>query len=155
METRPNSLAAGFLKKYRHGEGGGGEGGGEALRFVELDFGLLRLEYDVDETPPAPPALFVVSFVLSRDDDEPAIGRRLEFRVPPPPPPRSGDVVTYIGVNAVSGLQWSCGRVIWGHTYDDDSPAAEGREVDLDTWVDECIAEIINPSQELLDKYEG
>ena len=47
------------------------------------------------------------------------------------------------------------GHVIWGHTYDDDSTAEDGRKVELSAWVDECIAEMINPSQEDIDALES
>jgi hypothetical protein len=62
--------------------------------------------------------------------------------------------------NGVSGLQWSAGRVFWGHTHDDDSPPSAGKRISIDDWIDECIGIMINPDtdeiedQRRLDKEE-
>jgi len=56
--------------------------------------------------------------------------------------------VTSIKENAISGLQWSDGRVDWGHTFDDDSSPAKGMKCGFDGWIDECLSKMINPESE-------
>jgi hypothetical protein len=62
------------------------------------------------------------------------------------------DEVTYISENGVSGLQWSNGEAIWGHTYDDDSPPSPGRKIGLGQWIDEMIDHMINPTDEEIEE---
>jgi hypothetical protein len=125
-----NSIPKGFLKKYRKGKAG------EVL-YLELQKGFLRLEYGLYDDPLI---LCLVSYVKSKRKDAIAIGNRLELSLNDD----YGDEVTFMSEMGVSGLQWSNGEVIWGHTYDDDSSPSPGRKVDLDAWIDDCIKSMIS-----------
>ena len=137
-----NSLPKGFLKKYRIVEK-------EGVKYIALNSGYLKLEYDKFEEDQ--PVLFLASFVLKKNKYAVALGNRLEFSISKNE--NENDEVTFISEYGVSGLQWSNGRVFWGHTYDDDSPPPPGRKINLDEWVDECIDRMINPSDDLLEEY--
>jgi hypothetical protein len=134
---KANNFPTGFLAKYRTAQG--------ERQYVKLDFGHLRLEYDIEETPSL---LYLVSFVVSEDNEARAIGRRLELNLDPDGIMETVTCMTEMGV---SGLQWSDGHVYWGHTYEDDGPPDPGKEIELGEWVDECIHKMINPSQEDID----
>jgi hypothetical protein len=121
-----NTFSKGFLKKYCKGTSC------EVL-FLPLQNGFLKLEYGLYEEPGL---LCLVSYVHSKRKDAMAIGNRLEICLD------NDDAcskVTFIAEMGVSGTQWSNGEVIWGHTYDDDSPPSPGRKISLDDWIDECI----------------
>lgn len=135
MKDIKNRMAAGFLKKYRKGKG-------NEVKYIPLKLGFLKLEYGLYDDPGT---LGLVSFVLDRDDEAIAVGSRLEMSLPED---GTGEEVTYISENGVSGLQWSNGEVIWGHTYDDDSPPSPGKKIGLDQWIDEMIGNMINPDDE-------
>lgn len=136
-ENRVNSVPSGFLKQYRAGES-------EGAVYIPLTAGFLRLEYGACGEQIL---LSRVSFVSDRSLFTPAIGNVLEFSLKPD---CKGEVVTLIGEMSVSGLQWVDGTVQWGHTYGDDLSAAEGRKIDLDSWVDECIDGMINPPAKII-----
>ena len=142
--TIRNTVAEGFLKKYRHGKGL------EAV-YIPLAVGVLRLEYDGN----GPFLLSRVSFVADGSEYSPAIGNLLEFGLSRD---EADEEATFIAEEGVSGVQWSGGRARWGHTYDDDSPPPEGRVVDFGSWVDECVNAMINPPEGILkevkDRYD-
>lgn len=125
-----NDLPSGFLSTYRTGKP-------HSTLYVRLARGYLRLKYGLND---APDALSIVSYVLSDSDESPALGARLELRLPES---AGEEVVTFIAENAVSGRQWARGRASWGHTYEADSADA-GEAVGLEEWVDRCIAEMIS-----------
>jgi len=129
-EKIKNSIPKGFLKKYRYGKA-------NEILFLTLQKGFLRLEYGLYDDPEI---LCLVSYVNSKKKDALSIGNRLELNLGD----GNYDEVTFIAEMGVSGLQWSNGEVIWGHTYDDDSSPSPGRKVDLDTWIDECIESMIS-----------
>jgi hypothetical protein len=143
-----NKIARGFLGKYRREEK-------REVVYLPLELGFLKLEYGLFDEPGI---LSLVSFVLENRDDAIAIGSRLEMSLADSD---EDTQVTYISENGVSGLQWSDGEVIWGHTYDDDSGPSPDRKVGLAEWVDEMIEAMINPSDEeieerkRLDKEQG
>lgn len=143
-----NHVPAGFLKTYRKGRK-------NSTVYLPLSTGFLKLEYGLYDSPER---LDLVSFVLEQDDDAIAVGSRLEMNLADDP---SGSEVTYISENGVSGLQWSGGEVIWGHTYDDDSPPQPGNKIALDDWIDKMIDDMVNPPEEeieerrMLDREEG
>jgi hypothetical protein len=139
MKKKRNNIAKGFLKTYRTGEKNG-------VTYLKLHTGFLKLEYGLYDNPEL---LCLVSFVPDTSEDAIAIGMRLEMNLQDD---QNGDEVTYISENGVSGLQWSGGEVIWGHTYDDDSPPEPGRKVTLDEWLDECVDSMINPSEEEINE---
>ncbi|MBN1898627.1 MAG: hypothetical protein JW827_07600 [Spirochaetes bacterium] len=130
-----NEMPEGFLQKYRNGKR-------KEVKYIPLKLGFLKLEYDVCDNPGI---LSLVSFVLEDNDEAMAVGPRLEMNLTPD---ATGDVVTFITENGVSGLQWSNGRVFWGHTYDDDSPPSEGKTISLEEWIDECVDKMINPDDD-------
>lgn len=132
-------MPKGFLRTYRKGAKG-------AVRYLSLDFGFLKLEYDEDTDPGR---LYLVSFVLDQDIDAMAVGCRLEMILSDDD---EGSIVTYIAENGVAGLQWAHGGVYWGHTYDDDTGPGTIRKISLDKWVDECIDTMINPSREDIEE---
>jgi len=137
MTRGKNKILKGFLKTYRKGKPG-------EVKYIPLRLGFLKLEYGLYDEPEV---LSLVSFVLNDNDEAIAIGLRLEMML--------GEVegsgeVTYISENGVSGFQWSDGYVIWGHTFNDDSSPERGKKIGLDQWIDDCIAEMINPSEEEL-----
>ncbi len=134
-----NIIPKGFLKTYRAGKK-------HDVTYLPLELGFLKLEYGLYEDPEL---LGLVSFVLDRADDAIAIGSRLEMNLSID---EQSDEVTYISENGVSGLQWSDGEVIWGHTYDDDSAPSPGRKVSLGQWVDEMIDVMVNPSEEEIEE---
>lgn len=121
-----NTYPKGFLKKYRKGRS-------DEVLFLELKKGFLKLEYGLYENPGL---LSLVSYVHSQRKDAMAIGNRLEICLDEDD---TSAQVTFIAEMGVSGTQWSNGEVIWGHTYDDDSPPSPGRKISLDDWIDECI----------------
>jgi hypothetical protein len=125
-EKIKNSFPKGFLKKYRNGRS-------DEVLFLPLQKGFLKLEYDLYEETGV---LCLVSYVHSKRKDAMAIGNRLEICLEED---ESYSQVTFIAEMGVSGTQWSNGEVIWGHTYDDDSPPSPGRKIGLDDWIDECI----------------
>lgn len=139
MKKQRNKLTKGFLKTYRTGND-------NEVKYIKLATGYLKLEYGLYDTPTI---LSLVSFVLDTSEDAIAVGMRLEMNLQDD---HTGDEVTYISENGVSGLQWSGGEVIWGHTYDEDSPPGPGRKITLDDWIDECIDGMINPSDEEIDE---
>jgi hypothetical protein len=139
VKRKKNKIPKGFLKKHRTGVKG-------AVRYLPLDSGFLKLEYDEDMDHGM---LYLVSFVLDRDKDAMAVGCRLEMTLFDDD---EGDVVTYIAESGVSGLQWAHGGVYWGHTYDDDTGPVPVRRIGLDEWVDECIDKMINPPQEDIEQ---
>jgi len=120
-----NTVQKGFLKKYRRSKG-------SETVFLPLEKGYLRLEYGLYDNPGW---LSLVSYVLTNKKNAPALGKRLELVLDE----EGQNIVTFIAEMGVSGTQWSNGHVIWGHTYDDDSPPSPGRKISLDDWVDECI----------------
>lgn len=132
--TRKNKIARGFLKKYRVDKK-------REVVHLPLESGFLKLEYGLYDNPGI---LSLVSFVLDDSDEAIAVGSRLEMSLA-----GSGadTQVTYISENGVSGLQWSDGAVIWGHTYDDDSEPGPGKKIGLEEWVDEMIEAMINPPE--------
>jgi len=134
-----NKIPKGFLKAYRTEEK-------HDVTYLPLDLGFLKLEYSLYDDPDL---LGLVSFVLDKSEDAIAIGSRLEMNLSPD---GQSDEITYISENGVSGLQWSNGEVIWGHTYDDDSAPTPGRKVSLGQWVDEMIDVMINPSDEEIEE---
>jgi len=136
MKTKKNRMTGGFLKKYREGKKG-------SIQYISLNQGFLKLEYDEDHDPGI---LFLVSFIRSKSNRAIAIGCRLEMSLAGDE--EEEDVVTYITENGVSGLQWAHGGVYWGHVYDDDTGPVSVRIIDLDEWVDECIENMINPTQQ-------
>ncbi len=127
-----NSMVPGFLARYR-------EKKTEDIIYLPLNAGFLRLEYGRYDDPRA---LAIVSFVWHATREAAAVGPRLEMRLIPGD---RGNIVTFIGENAVAGRQWRRGRVIRGHTYEDDSPGGAGNPVSLDEWVDTCVDRMINP----------
>ena len=129
-EKIKNTLPNGFLKKYRKGKPG-------EILFLPLQKGFLRLEYGLYCDPQT---LCLVSYVNSKRIDALAIGNRLELSLSDD----GNDQVTFMAEMGVSGLQWSNGEVIWGHTYEDDSPPSPGRKIDLNTWIDECVKSMIS-----------
>lgn len=139
MKTKINSLPPKFLKKYR-------EGKTDEVVYCRLSLGFLKLEYGLYDNPGT---LSRVSFVLDDLDEATAIGSRLELVIGTD---YREDEATFISENGVSGLQWSGGEVIWGHTYDDDTPTAPGRKISLDSWVDECVKKMINPDPRELEE---
>ena len=134
MKKAANTNEKGFLSRYRVSKP-------KEVRFIPLATGYLRLEYGLGEDQTA---LSLVSFVVKESKTALAVGERLEFDWD-----ANGGKgqATFIAENAVSGLQWSGGRVLWGHTYDDDSPPSSGRKIRLEEWVDECVAKMINPER--------
>jgi hypothetical protein len=106
---------------------------GKGIVFLPLEQGWIKLEYDDDGD------LQLISFVLEEHEAERAVGPRLEL---------GGGTVTFITENGVSGLQWSDGEVIWGHTYDSDGSPAPGRKIDLPAWIDECVDKMVNPDRD-------
>jgi hypothetical protein len=132
-----NQVEKGFLQTYRRGRA-------REVRYLPLSRGFLKLEYASREEQGM---LFLVSFVLDEDDRAMAVGPRLELRLDDT---EEGGAATLIEENAVSGLQWSNGAVLWGHTYEDDGPPEKGRAVSLGTWIDDCIETMINPSDEAI-----
>ena len=132
-----NTIAPGFLKKYRCGKDA------EPV-YVPLAAGFLRLEYGGDL---APHLLSLVSFTSAPTLYSKAVGPRLECALSSD---EKGEEVTCMEEEGVSGLQWAGGEVSWGHTFEDDSAPAEGRKVELGDWVDECLQKMINPPQEVL-----
>jgi hypothetical protein len=138
MATK-NSVEKDFLKTYQKGKK-------KSVVYLPLALGFLKLEYGLFEEPDK---LCLVSFVLDRDDEAIAVGSRLEMSL-------ADDLkeseVTYISENGVSGLQWSGGGVIWGHTYDDDSAPTKTEKIPLGNWVDKMIADMINPSDEEVEE---
>ena len=138
---KKNKIAKGFLVKYRIR-------GKQRVKYIPLDLGFLKLEYGFCEEADL---LSLVSFVLQNSDDALAVGARLEMNLS-----RDGknDIVTYITEYGVSGLQWSKGEVIWGHTYDDDTPASPGRKIGLELWIDEMIDHMINPPEDELEEWK-
>lgn len=134
-----NRVPPGFIVAHRHGSGG-------EVTYISLTAGFLRLEYDAGATAPL---LFRVAFVAAKSKFSPAIGSLLELSLDPG---SAGDTVTFIAEEGVSGLQWSGGRVIWGHTYDDDSPVGDGERIELGAWIDRCIDGMINPPGKILDE---
>lgn len=139
MKKQQNSLPRGFLKTYRKGEK-------QEVKYIPLKLGFLKLEYGLYDNPGI---LGLVSFVMDESDDAIAIGARLEMMLSDD---HEGEEVTCISEMGVSGLQWSNGEVIWGHTYDDDSAPSGGRKIGLDAWIDECIETMINPSEEEIEE---
>jgi hypothetical protein len=139
MKKKRNIIAKGFLETYRTGEK-------SEVKHLKLHTGFLKLEYGLYDNPEL---LCLVSFVLDRSEDAIAIGMRLEMNLQAD---HRGDEVTYISENGVSGLQWSDGEVIWGHTYDDDSAPGPVKKISLDDWIDECIDAMINPSDEEIEE---
>ena len=118
-----------------------------AWQVIALSIGFLRLEYDIEE---AQPLLSRVSFVTAPNIFSNAIEELLEFNLSPD---NAYDEVTFITEMGVSGTQWSDGQVRWGHTYDDDDATPqEGKKIELDLWVDQCIEIMINPSQKILNE---
>lgn len=139
MKNERNVIQKGFLGTCRRGEKHG-------VIYLPLALGFLKLEYGLYGTPET---LCLVSFVLDKSKDAVAIGSRLEMSLQGD---RRGEEVTYISENGVSGLQWSGGEVLWGHTYDDDSAPSPGRKISLDDWIDECVDKMINPSEEEIEE---
>jgi len=136
---KKNKIEKGFLKKYRKRKGG-------EVVHLPLEFGFLKLEYGLYDEPGV---LSLVSFVLEDKDDAIAIGPRLETMLGGSD---EDTQVTYISDNGVSGLQWSNGEVVWGHTYDDDSGPSPGTKVGLDEWIDEMVDAMINPSDDEIEE---
>jgi hypothetical protein len=129
-----NSVPKGFLKKYRKGKD-------NDISYLPLTIGYLRLEYTSD-------LLSIVSFVRDKSPYSKAIGERLECDLNLD---GNGEVVTYISEMGMSGLQWSEGQVLWGHTFDDDSSPSKGEKINLDAWIDNCLQEMVNPNEETLE----
>ena len=130
---KPNNyIENGFLEKFRYSRDG-------RTVFLKLTSGFLRLEYYSGRKRNL---LKKVSFVKSESETENATGHVLEFNLTPD---KSDDRVTFIPENGISGIQWALGKAGWGHTLDLDGGDDAGREIDLDTWVDECIDDMINP----------
>ncbi|MEY2664755.1 MAG: hypothetical protein RIT04_563 [Candidatus Parcubacteria bacterium] len=126
MNTLPNNFLTDKLK-----------GKPNEIGFVELKGGYLKMKYDEDG------ALIRVAFVLSKEEYEPSVGKQLEFSLDQ----SMNGTVTYIEEMGAGGFQWSEGKVIWGSTYDE-VPSSPTREISLNDWLNECLREIINPSQE-------
>ncbi|MBN1411827.1 MAG: hypothetical protein JW969_13345 [Spirochaetales bacterium] len=137
-----NSFPKGFLKKYNFSDK-------KEIKFIQLSTGFLKLDYHTDNDIAF---LGIVSFVLKDKEDSFALGNRLKFIFSSIG--NSYETVTFISENGVSGTQWHNGKVIWGHTYDDDSQPSKGCEISLDDWIDECIDIMINPDDELVDEYK-
>ncbi len=135
-----NCIPEGFLKKYRHGPDT------EKPLYLPLKTGFLKLEYGLYDNPGI---LSLVSFVRKDRGTSPAVGPRLEMILTES---GQGDQVTFITENGVSGLQWENGKVIWGHTYDDDSGPTKGKKTALNEWVDEMIDDMINPTRDEMDE---
>lgn len=131
-----NSFEKGFLNKYLTGRKG-------EIICLELDFGALRLEYSKENG-----TLLFASFILD-EQDQSSIGERLEFDFSTPDDP----CVTFILENGVFGLQWRGGVVFWDNSYDESGEDKKLKVIKLETWVDECIKEMINPSEEILERY--
>ncbi len=134
MSEAKNELPPDFLSTYRFGKA-------DSTVFIPLTSGYLRLRYGLYDTPET---LSLVSFVLDANDTALAVGPQLEFRLPETV---GIEEATFVGENAVSGLQWAAGRVIWGHAYDDDSAPEEGETIGFDEWVDRCILQMVNPGE--------
>lgn len=139
-----NSVPKAFLKTYRKKDGGKVKK--KDTKYLPLHLGFLKLEYGLYDNPDL---LCLVSFVLDDLDDAIAVGPRLEMGLSPD---EKNEEVTYISENGVSGLQWSGGEVIWGHTYDDDSGPGPGKKIALDEWIDEMIESMINPPRLEIDE---
>jgi hypothetical protein len=131
MKPIKNSMKGNFLKNYHKGRA-------HEETYIPLKTGFLKLEYGLNDSSGM---LSLVSFVLEDNDKAMAVGRRLELLLSED---ETGEVATFISENGISGLQWSGGRVFWGHTYDDDSPPSDGKSISLDNWIDECIGIMIN-----------
>jgi hypothetical protein len=139
LAKKINQIAKGFLKTYRKRKE-------RDVLYLPLELGFLKLEYGFNEEPGV---LSLVSFVLENVDDAIAIGPRLEMSLAGSD---EDTQVTYISENGVSGLQWSNGEVIWGHTYDEDAGPSPGRKADLAAWIDEMIDSMVNPSTEEIEE---
>jgi hypothetical protein len=139
MNKKKNKIPEGFLKNYQNDKK-------NEIKYIRLETGFLKLEYGLYNNPGV---LCLVSFVLDKNEDAIAIGSRLEIILNDG---GENDEVTFISENGVSGLQWSNGEVIWGHTYDDDSAPGPGRKISLDDWIDECIDSMINPDDEEIEE---
>ncbi len=132
-----NTIAPGFLKKYRLGSDG-------KPVYVPLATGFLRLEYGGGQ---APHLLSLISFTAAPSLHSKAVGPRLECGLSAG---GKGEEVTFMEEEGVSGTQWMGGEVSWGHTYEDDSAPGQGRKVELADWMDECLQKMINPAPEVL-----
>jgi hypothetical protein len=137
--ARKNSVAKDFMNIYWKGKK-------KSIVYLPLSLGFLKLEYGLYDSPEK---LCLVSFVLDKDDEAIAVGSRLEMSLADK---LKNSEVTYISENGVSGLQWSGGEVIWGHTYDDDSAPSPGKKIPLGEWVDQMIDGMINPSDEEIEE---
>jgi len=132
-----NSIEPGYLQKVLTGNG-------LEFVFLKLNTGYLRLQYDIETSPPL---LIRISFVSSHNPYSHAIGNLLEFTRSSTP---EDITVTFIEETGVSGEQWYAGRAAWGHTFEDESPASEGEKIGLSAWVDRCLHLMINPPQPIL-----
>jgi hypothetical protein len=139
MKHKRNVIPKGFLETYRFSKK-------DEVKYLELATGFLKLEYGLYDDPGV---LCLVSFVLDKSDEAMAIGPRLEMNLNEF---RTGEQATFITEFGVSGLQWSGGEVIWGHTFDDDLAPEPGRKISLDDWIDECIDAMINPSDKEIEE---
>ncbi len=130
-----NQAAGGFLSRYRSGTK-------DKTLYLPLERGFLRLRYGLND---GPADLSIVSFVLEESETAPAIGPRLELRFIGEP---GRERVTFITENGVSGRQWSNGRAYWGNTFDDAAQPDRQRWIGLEEWVDECIEDMVNPTDD-------
>jgi hypothetical protein len=121
-----------FLERHRTGR--------RPIRFVKVAAGHLRLGYDEDGL------LSTVALVADPSEDAPAIGNRLALTLTPD---RQEECATFLAEEAVSGVEWRDGSARWGHTYDDDAGPPEGREIALEAWIEECVAEMASPPAEV------
>ncbi len=131
-----NIVPPGFLERHRFGSD-------DEFVYLPLAVGFLRLFYDIERVPPL---LERASFVAVPSPHAPAIGEQLELDLGS----RDEDTTaTFIAPEGVSGIQWSGGRVAWGHTYED-GPRPKGEKVSLSQWIDHCVQEMIHPPPEML-----
>jgi hypothetical protein len=139
MKSILNAVDKNFLEKNH-------EGKEMEIIYYPLNLGFLKLEYGLFDNPGI---LSLVSFVLDDIEDAIAVGPRLEMCLSQDD---AESVVTFITENGVSGLQWLDGEVTWGHTYDDDSSASDGKKIGLGEWIDECIDKMINPDDNEIEE---
>jgi hypothetical protein len=123
-----NTIPKSFLSDHKSGPK-------NKTLFLPLNSGFLRIKYDDDGS------IAMLHYVQTKGGSP--VGAGLEWGG------SNGETVTFITEMGVSGTQWNNGEVFWGTTFEtDDGPMSPNRKVDLETWINECLEKMINPTQE-------
>ncbi|OGJ88285.1 MAG: hypothetical protein A2268_05225 [Candidatus Raymondbacteria bacterium RifOxyA12_full_50_37] len=111
-----------FLSNYRKGTP-------DSVQYVPLNNGFLYLQYDCEGE------IEQAAYVRKNRDEPGSNDLQLYFMW-------GNDMVTFKTENGLSGEQWSNGYADFGTVYETDDAPSQGKKIDLDVWISQCLEEM-------------